>query len=133
MARIRITSRLDQPSLKVMAQRGSKPSACAKCGRNHSYICHEGSASCFKCDQTGHLMRECQKNKEGSGNGGNRSKSSLVAQPDRVAPRGVTFSTCKETNHLYALNNGREHENLLDVFTGMIQVFDFTIYALVVP
>ena len=31
---------------------------------------------------------------------------------------------------MYALNNRQEHENFPDVVTGMIQVFDFTTYAL---
>uniref|UniRef100_M1DUV7 Gag-pol polyprotein n=1 Tax=Solanum tuberosum TaxID=4113 RepID=M1DUV7_SOLTU len=75
-----------------MAQGGSKPPACAKCGRNHS-----------------------------------------VSPPDRVAPRGATSGTGGGTNLLYAINSREEQENLLDVVTGMIQVFDFTIYALLDP
>ncbi|XP_049414638.1 uncharacterized protein LOC125877366 [Solanum stenotomum] len=39
-----------------MAQRGSKPPACTKCGRNHSDICLEGSTGCFKCDMVGKLL-----------------------------------------------------------------------------
>uniref|UniRef100_M1DIK4 Gag-pol protein n=1 Tax=Solanum tuberosum TaxID=4113 RepID=M1DIK4_SOLTU len=39
-----------------MAQRGSKPPACAKCGRNHSGTCRDGSTSCFKCGQNDHFM-----------------------------------------------------------------------------
>ena len=30
---------------------------------------------------------------------------------------------------MYALNNREEHQNLPDVVTGMIQVFDFTVNA----
>ncbi|XP_049397157.1 uncharacterized protein LOC125861262 [Solanum stenotomum] len=65
-----------------VAQRGSKPPACAKCGRNHSGIYREGFTGCFKCGQTGHFMQECPKNKHGSGNGGNRTQYSSVAPPD---------------------------------------------------
>ncbi|KAH0682694.1 hypothetical protein KY285_022193 [Solanum tuberosum] len=84
-----------------MAQRGSKPPAFAKCGRNHSGICREGSTDCFKCGQNGHFMRECPKN--------------------------------MQANRLYAITNRQEQENSPDVVTGMIQVFDFIVYALLDP
>ncbi|XP_015060338.1 uncharacterized protein LOC107006249 [Solanum pennellii] len=93
-----------------VAQGGSKSPAYAKCGRNHIGVCHEGD-----------------------GSGGNIAQSSLVAPPDRAAPRGATSSTGGATNHLYALNNCQEHENSPDVVTGMIQVFDITVYVLLDP
>ncbi|KAK4716448.1 hypothetical protein R3W88_014786 [Solanum pinnatisectum] len=46
-----------------MAQGGSKPPACTKCGRDHSGTCREDSTSCFKCGQNGHFMREYLMNK----------------------------------------------------------------------
>ncbi|XP_049365710.1 uncharacterized protein LOC125830574 [Solanum verrucosum] len=73
-----------------MAQRGSKPPACAKCGRNHSDICREGSTGCFMYGQNGHFMRECPENMQGNGNRGNRAQLSSIAPPDRAAPRGAT-------------------------------------------
>lgn len=76
-----------------MAQRGSKPPACAKCGRNHSGTCREGSTGCVKCCQNGHLMRECPKNKQGNGN---KAQSSSVAPPYKVAPRGATQVLAEE-------------------------------------
>ncbi|KAG5629438.1 hypothetical protein H5410_001155 [Solanum commersonii] len=48
-----------------MAQKGSKPPAWAKYGRNHSGICCEGFTSCFKCGQNGHFMRKCPENMQG--------------------------------------------------------------------
>ncbi|KAH0715889.1 hypothetical protein KY284_008794 [Solanum tuberosum] len=113
-----------------VAQGGSKPPACAKCGTNHSGTCREGSTGCFKCGQNGHFMRECLKNRQGNGNGGNRAESSLIAPLDRVAPREATSGTSGGTNRLYAINSHQEQEDSPDVVTGMIQVFDFTLYAL---
>ncbi|WMV32498.1 hypothetical protein MTR67_025883 [Solanum verrucosum] len=53
-------------------------------------------------------MRECPKNMQGNGTGGG-------------------------TNHVYAINNCQEQEDSPDVVTGMIQVFEFTVYALLDP
>lgn len=76
-----------------MAKRDSKPPACVKCGRNYLGICHEGFISCFKCDQTGHFLRECPENLQGSGNRSDRVQSSPVTPTNRTAPRGANFST----------------------------------------
>ncbi|WMV29272.1 hypothetical protein MTR67_022657 [Solanum verrucosum] len=69
------------------AQRGTKTFAFAKCGRNHSGMCRDGSTSCFKCGQNGHFMRECPKRRQSNGNEGNRARPSSVAPPDRAASR----------------------------------------------
>ncbi|KAG5571158.1 hypothetical protein H5410_060924 [Solanum commersonii] len=90
-----------------MAQWDSKPPTCSKC--------------------------ECPKNKQGNGNWGNRAQSSSVAPLDRAAPRGPTFGTCGGKNCLYSINSRQGEEDLLDVVTGKIQVFDFTVYALLDP
>ncbi|XP_049366101.1 uncharacterized protein LOC125830955 [Solanum verrucosum] len=73
-----------------IAQSGSKPPACTKCGRNHSWMWRDGSTSCFKCDQNGYFMRECLENRQSNGKEGNKAQSSSVASPDRGAPRRAT-------------------------------------------
>ena len=78
-------------------------------------------------------MRECLENKQGSGTGGNRAHFPLIAQQDSATPRRAISSTGGGTNHLYALSNSQENENSPDVFNGMIQVFDLTIYTLLDP
>ncbi|XP_025888394.1 uncharacterized protein [Solanum lycopersicum] len=114
-----------------IAQGGGKPPACSKCGRNHSGTYRKGSTSCFKCVQNGNFMRKCPKNKKGYGNGGNTTQSSSVAPLNRAAPRGTTSSNGGGTNHLYVINSRQEDSP--DTVTGMIQVFDLTIYALLDP
>ncbi|KAG5590659.1 hypothetical protein H5410_041173, partial [Solanum commersonii] len=41
-------------------------------------------------------MRECPKNRQGNGNGGNRAQSSSVAPPNRAASRGATSWQAEE-------------------------------------
>ncbi|WMV34232.1 hypothetical protein MTR67_027617 [Solanum verrucosum] len=101
-----------------VAQGGSKPLACAKCGRNHLGICREGSTGCFKCRQTGHFMRDCPKNKQGNGNEGNKSQSSSVAPPDWASPSGATFGTGGGANHLFTINSRQEQKDSPDVVTS---------------
>ncbi|KAG5580190.1 hypothetical protein H5410_050817 [Solanum commersonii] len=55
---------------------------------------------CFKCGQEGHFMKEFPKNRQGSGNQGNRAQYSSAAPPDKEVPRGATSITGRETNHL---------------------------------
>ena len=78
-------------------------------------------------------MKECLKNKHGSGNPGNRVQSSLVAPPDRVAPRGTTFGTGKGAHRLYEITSCQEKENSPDVVTNMITIFTFDANALLYP
>ncbi|WMV34238.1 hypothetical protein MTR67_027623 [Solanum verrucosum] len=101
-----------------VAQGGSKPLACAKCGRNHLGICREGSTGCFKCRQTGHFMRDCPKNKQGNGNEGNKSQFSSIAPPDWASPSGATFGTGGGANHLFTINSRQEQKDSPDVVTS---------------
>ncbi|KAG5589895.1 hypothetical protein H5410_040409 [Solanum commersonii] len=60
-------------------------------------------------------------------------KSSSVAPPERDAPRGATFGTGGGGNRLYAITSRQEQEDLPYVVTGMIQVFNYNVYALLDP
>ena len=66
---------------------------------------HDGSTGCFKCGQNDHFMKECPKNRQGNGNGGNRAQSSSVAPPDRAASRGPTFGAGGGGDRLYAITS----------------------------
>ncbi|KAG5586825.1 hypothetical protein H5410_047259 [Solanum commersonii] len=76
-------ARLSQSQCSV-ARGGNETPECAKCGRNHSGVCCDGSTVCFKWGQNGHFMKECPNN---------RAQSSSVALPDKAAPRGTTSGT----------------------------------------
>lgn len=78
-------------------------------------------------------MRECPKNRKGSGSGGNRSESSITAPPDRATLRGATSGTCKGEKCLFAITSRQQKENSPYVITGMIKVFILIVYALVDP
>ncbi|KAH0729719.1 hypothetical protein KY290_000849 [Solanum tuberosum] len=71
----------------------------------------------IQCGQSGHFMRECPKNKQGSSNWGNRAQSFSIAPPDRTAPRGATSGTGGGTNRLYVINSRQEQEDSIDVVT----------------
>ncbi|KAK4706937.1 hypothetical protein R3W88_033498 [Solanum pinnatisectum] len=131
----RLLSEEDKPTYSQgsMAQRGSKPPACDKCGRNHSGTCRVGSTAYFKCGQNSHFMRECPKNKQDNGNRGNIAQSSSVAPPDRAALRRATSVTGGGSNRLYAITSRQEQEHSPDIVAGMIQVFNFNVYALLDP
>ncbi|XP_015068745.1 uncharacterized protein LOC107013320 [Solanum pennellii] len=88
------------------------------------------SQGCFKCGQEGHFIKECPKNRQGSGNQDNRAQSSSVAPPDRDAPREATSSTGEGENRLYAITSRHEQENSPNIVTCMIKVFTFDVYAL---
>ena len=105
-----------------MAQGGSWTNACDKCGRTHPRNCRDGQTCCFKC--CGHFIREFPKNKQGSGNRGNKVEFSSVALPYRAAPRGATSSTSR------GISSCEDHETSPFVITGMIKVFIFDVYAL---
>ena len=50
-------------------------------------------------------MKECTKNKQGSGYLGNRAQSSYVSPQEKDAPRGATFGTGGGENCLYAITS----------------------------
>ncbi|XP_049344680.1 uncharacterized protein LOC125809052 [Solanum verrucosum] len=87
---------------------GNGTPACAKYGRTHLRVCHDGSTGCVKCGQNGHFMKECIENMQGDGNRGNRAQSSSAAPPNRVAPRGATSQIDEGANRLYAITSHQE-------------------------
>ncbi|KAH0672886.1 hypothetical protein KY284_023973 [Solanum tuberosum] len=80
-----------------MAQGGSKPLACAKCGRSHSGMCCDGSTA----------------------------QSSSVAPPDRAVSRGGTLGADGGGNHLFAITSRQEQEDSPNVVTDPGASFSF--------
>ena len=76
-------------------------------------------------------MREWPTSRQSTDNGDNRAQSSSVAPPDRDTPRGSNTDTRGRTKFLYAINSHKKEEEFPDVVSRIIQVFDFTVYALV--
>ena len=75
MARICRTSRLGQPSPKVVWQKVVVGIlACGRYGRTRPGKCHDGQTGCFKAGQKGHFMREFPKNKQRGGSLGNKTQ-----------------------------------------------------------
>ncbi|XP_049352722.1 uncharacterized protein LOC125817213 [Solanum verrucosum] len=126
------TARLAYPQGSTVP-RGSKAPVCARCGRTHPGKCRDGHTGCFRCGQEGHFIKECPKNRQGSGNLSNRAQASSVALPDRMVPRGATSSIGEGANRLYVITSRHEQEDSPYVVTGMIRVLDFTVYALLDP
>ncbi|XP_015060394.1 uncharacterized protein LOC107006335 [Solanum pennellii] len=117
-------------SQESVTHRHSSAPTCANCCRTHPGKCRDGHTYYFNCGQEGHFIRVGPKNMQGSGNLANRAQSSLVAQPNKAAPRGATSGIDGGVNHLYAITSRHDQENSLDVFTSMIKVITFDVYAL---
>ncbi|XP_049410723.1 uncharacterized protein LOC125873946 [Solanum stenotomum] len=97
--------------------RGSKAPSCARCGRTHPGKCRQGQTGCFKCGQEGHVIKECPKSRQGSGNLSSKAQSSSVVPPDRMTPRGATSSTGGGANLFYVINSRQEQKDLPDIVT----------------
>ncbi|KAH0739576.1 hypothetical protein KY290_038281 [Solanum tuberosum] len=86
-----------------------------------------------KRDLLYHLLVHLHQITKGNDKWGNRAQSSSIAPPDRVVSRGATSGPGREGNRLYAITSRQELEDFPDVITGMIQVFNFDVYALLDP
>ncbi|KAG5572289.1 hypothetical protein H5410_062055 [Solanum commersonii] len=67
----------------------------------------------LKCVQIGHFMRECPKNRQGNGNGGNRAQSSSATPTNK----GATSRIGGRANRLYIITSRQEQKNSPDVVT----------------
>ncbi|XP_049359574.1 uncharacterized protein LOC125824263 [Solanum verrucosum] len=116
-----------------VAQKGNGTSACVKCGRTHSGVCHDGSTGYFKCGQEDYFMKEFPKNRQCGGNRSNRAQSSSVAPPDKASPREATSGIAIGENYLYAITSRQEQKNFPNVVTRMIKVLNIDVYSLLDP
>lgn len=64
-------------------QGGNQTPACARCGRTHPRKCRQDQKGFFKYGQEGHFIRECLKNMQGNGIGGEQTVYMLQKVPKR--------------------------------------------------
>lgn len=115
-----------------VTQRGNWLYSCAKCGRTHIGVCNGSFNGFLKCGHNVHFMKEFPKNRQRNGNRGNKVQSSSTTPLDRDSPRGATSGTGDGENHLYVITRHQDQENSPDVVTGMIKVFSFDVYTLLI-
>ena len=83
---------------------------CAKCGRDHSGECRQGTNACFGCGKSVHMVRDYPQNRGQAG--GN-------AQP-RPNPQSATAAEPPKRNKFYALKGREEKEKFANVAIGVL-------------
>ncbi|XP_035543566.1 uncharacterized protein LOC118347659 [Juglans regia] len=86
---------------------------CKKCGKNHGGECRVGLGVCFRCSQSGHMIRECPQN----------------AQGRRNAPNNLPNQRPPVQTHVYAITPGEINEDIpedeeMGVITGKITLYE---------
>src|SRR5688572_21980714 len=104
---------------------------CAKCGKNHKGECLLGMGVCYRCGKPGHHIRDCRvKDPNPQAQGAPKGQAAPIVQGGQGQPRG---GQAPRNNRFYALHGRQEVEDTPDVVTGMLQVFNFDVYALLDP
>lgn len=75
----------------------------------------------------------CRKKRHNNGKEGSRAQYSSLAPPNRAETSVATFGIGRGTKHLYALNNRQEKNDLPNIVTSMIRIFDFIVSVLLDP
>nr|GFA79972.1 putative reverse transcriptase domain-containing protein [Tanacetum cinerariifolium] len=64
-----VSSPTDMPILSRGSSESYSYPVCTTCGRRHLRECRRVAGTCFKCDQAGHLQKDCKKNTTASTSG----------------------------------------------------------------
>ena len=90
---------------------------CAKCDKRHDGKCLVGMGNCYGCGKSGHMKRDCPMMKSQERENSQAQQSSQ----NMDAPR---------KNHVNAQQSRSDQESSPDVFTGMLKLFSFDVYAM---
>nr|GFB85512.1 hypothetical protein [Tanacetum cinerariifolium] len=83
---------------------------CITCGRRHPGECRQAAGTCFKCDQAGHLQKDCKKN--------------TTASTSRRADKKPGAS-----GRVFAINEGHA-ANTSGTITGTLFIFGHAVFVL---
>ncbi|KAH0669077.1 hypothetical protein KY289_023570 [Solanum tuberosum] len=100
---------------------------CPKCGKGHGGPCLENTGVCYSCGEMGHKAMDCPRNR-------NKGKE-VRPQGANAVPlgRGGRQDGAPRHNRFYALHGRQGVDEVPDVVTGMLKIFDFDVYALIDP
>ena len=112
IVRILRTSELDLRILKVVRHNGELRLL------HVISVSRDGSTGCFKCVHICHFMRDVLR----------IGRVMLMGAIERAASNGATSEAEGGGNRRYAITSRQKKEDSPDVFTGMIQVFNFDVF-----
>ncbi|KAH0746323.1 hypothetical protein KY285_007980 [Solanum tuberosum] len=100
---------------------------CPKCGKGHGGPCLKNTGACYSCGEMGHKAMDCPRNR-------NKGKEARPQGANAVPlGRGGRQDGAPRHNRFYALHGRQGVDEVPDVITGMLKIFDFDVYALIDP
>ncbi|XP_070025343.1 uncharacterized protein [Nicotiana sylvestris] len=111
---------------------------CPKCGRFHTEDCYLDIPVCYRCGVRGHIQRDCQAPRQGTGRGFAQPSGSLAATSSACPPAPAGHGAIRGRDHgrsgpsrFYALSGCQSVEASPDVVTRILSVQAIDYYALI--
>ncbi|KAK1414363.1 hypothetical protein QVD17_16561 [Tagetes erecta] len=103
---------------------------CNTCGKRHSGICRRVSGACFKCGQTGHLMKNCPKPDTKTTTGGNVAPPNIggrvfaLTATEAATASGMVSGNLRlgERDICVLFDTGATHSIVSQLFTKYLMV-----------